>query len=69
MIYDHAFIRAIARARADRLVAAADAARTARALRTSQPRRKWFNRGWLRSRRRAAVAAPAVPLAPPAGRQ
>ena len=64
MIYDHAFVPAIARARVDRLVAEAEAARTARALRTSRPRRRWFARGWLRSRRRTAVAAPSVPLGP-----
>ena len=64
MIYDHAYVREIARARVDRLIAEADGARTARALRTSLPRRGWFARGWLRSRRRTAVATPSVPLAP-----
>jgi len=64
MIYDHAFVRAIAQARVNRLIAEADAARTARALRASRPRRRWSARGWLRSRRRPAVAVPVIPSIP-----
>jgi len=74
MIYDNAFVRAIAQARVDRLIAEADAFRASRGARARDRARvrrivravvAWIARrvrrsvpGWPRSRRRAAVPIP-----------
>jgi len=56
MLFDPEFTRAVYQAHLARLIAEADAFRATRARRDGRPRRTLW--GWLRSRRRTAVAVP-----------